>query len=394
VLNHINEGIRSDAKVINMVGQIRGSIQKATKEALVGISWEGSRQVIDSNFAYLKAQEIRNFSEDAIKQFDQLQREWESLKSLFGEHGGQPERIRSIVKMSDTVWETADRTVKLIELYSDEKHAELEYIYLIFMLEIIMVIIVIVFLSRLVKSKREQEHLLLQQSKYAAMGEMLSMVAHQWRQPLASIAAVGARMRIDLELDEIEPERMKKKLDEIMEMTQHLSETINDFRNFFRPDRAKEEIDLAPLMQTVKELLQPSQKQAGIHCSIELQEGLVVLAFPRELQQVIINIVNNARDALSEIDGPRLITVRTREVETWVELSICNNGPHIPLQYLPRIFEPYFSSKDERNGTGLGLYMAKMIIEQHMGGHIRALNTDEGVCFRILLKRVQESAPA
>jgi len=254
------------------------------------------------------------------------------------------------------------------------------------------------------KLKQEQEKnikkekLLQQQARLAQMGEMLSMIAHQWRQPLGAISAAvfsietkKASGKFNLEIKEDRDklsEFSDKKLENINEYVQVLSNTVDDFRNFFKPDKEKESVCLTtPLLRALK-IVESSMSSRNIIISTKFDCDDEVLMYQNEVMQVILNILKNAEDNFNEknIQNPKL-EIYTKKQEEVYFLSISDNGGGIADNILPNIFNPYFSTKDEKNGTGLGLYMSKIMIEEHNDGELSVFNTQDGVCFEIILDR-------
>ncbi|MEF3192555.1 MAG: PAS domain S-box protein [Campylobacterales bacterium] len=247
----------------------------------------------------------------------------------------------------------------------------------------------------LAKKQRDQEQMLIQQSKMAAMGEMIGVIAHQWRQPLNTLGIYIQDLQDAYEFNELDKKYLDEMVRRSMEQILFMSRTIDDFRNFFRVDKSAESFKAIGAVRSVASLLGAQIKNHMIELSIE-QDGLnddelSVIGYPNEFKQVILNLINNAKDAIIErrerepsLDGR--IVVSLQRDEDRVIVLVCDNGGGIPPAIMDRIFEPYFTTKGEGKGTGIGLYMSKMIIEDNMGGKISAYNTDEGACFKIVLK--------
>ncbi len=234
---------------------------------------------------------------------------------------------------------------------------------------------------------KEKDQLLYQQSKLAAMGEMISMIAHQWRQPLAAVAAAASSMRVKLSLDLFESDLFDNKLKDINDYIQHMSKTIDDFRNFYKPDKEKESLYLKEAVDVSLNIIRSGLTGNSIAINTEYLTDKRITTYKNELIQVFLNILKNAQDALTEhpVANPE-ITIRVSEMETGGQRIVFeDNAGGIPETFMEKIFEPYFSSKDEKNGTGLGLYMSKIMIEEHCGGTIEADNTPEGARFTITL---------
>ncbi|QOY51039.1 ATP-binding protein [Candidatus Sulfurimonas baltica] len=238
---------------------------------------------------------------------------------------------------------------------------------------------------------KRKDELLIVQSRHAAMGEMIGMIAHQWRQPLSVISMTANNIYLDIELGEFNETKAQEYSKNIMKHTKHLSDTIDDFRNFFKPDKAISVVKLKDILEKTYVIINDSLVNNNIKINTVYESDSEVEAYPRELMQVFVNIINNAKDALSiHHNDEATINIKVYEDEKYVNTEICDNGIGIDEKILSKIFNPYFSTKNEKNGTGLGLYMSKMIIENHLHGVIEVINKDNGTCFRVRLKKIIE----
>jgi nitrogen fixation/metabolism regulation signal transduction histidine kinase len=243
--------------------------------------------------------------------------------------------------------------------------------------------------NNMMQSVQDKEEMMLAQSRHAAMGEMISMIAHQWRQPIAAIAMGANNMLLDIELEELEPKSVKEGAELILDQATHLSKTIDDFKNFFRPNKQRETILVNDVLEETFTIIEKSLQNHNIAVKRSYGSKTPISLFSRELLQVFINIIKNAKEALlsANIENP-VISVITSEDEGQVYISICDNGKGIDKAIIAKIYEPYFSTKDEKTGTGLGLYMGKIIVEKHLLGTLHAENIEEGgVCFVISLPK-------
>lgn len=236
---------------------------------------------------------------------------------------------------------------------------------------------------------KRKDEMLINQSRSAAMGEMIGMIAHQWRQPLSAISMGANNMLLDIELKKLVLSDVEECSRMINKQTQYLSKTIDDFRNFFKPDKVTSDITIRKIMESTLEIVQDSLKNNNIEITTSFETEKTVQAFPRELMQVFVNIINNSKDALllTKPEKPS-IHVHVYEDDNYINTEICDNGGGINITSLQKVFDPYFSTKNEKTGTGLGLYMSKMIIENHLNGSIEAKNTQTGACFTIRLRTV------
>ncbi len=239
------------------------------------------------------------------------------------------------------------------------------------------------------ESLREQEEIMIAQSRHAAMGEMISMIAHQWRQPLSVIAMGANNIMADIELEMVDNKSLQKCSIEIIEQTQELSKTIDDFRNFFRPMKITENILPEDIFNDAFKVIGQALKNNEIEVITHFNNGKKIQTYSRELMQVFINIIKNAKEVLVDknIQKRRIIIYIENKIDT-VVVKICDNGGGISNEIINKIFNPYFSTKDEKSGTGLGLYMSKTIVEKHLNGTLEAYNENDGACFQISLPYV------
>ncbi len=241
---------------------------------------------------------------------------------------------------------------------------------------------------------QQKERLLLQQSRMAQMGEMLSMIAHQWRQPLGAISSAifGIQTKLatgkydNRDSNEDLYKFLNTKHKRINEYVQFLSTTIDDFRNFFKPDKKKELVMFESTIGRALLIVEGSLTSHGIDVAYTFNVNEKVEIFQNEIMQVILNIIKNSEDNFIEkgTKNPK-IRIETNKMPAHYEIVISDNGGGISEHIIDSVFEPYFSTKDEKNGSGLGLYMSKMMIEEHSGGLLQVENTKDGVAFSILI---------
>jgi PAS domain S-box-containing protein len=238
-----------------------------------------------------------------------------------------------------------------------------------------------------VNNSRDKDQKMIEQSRLAQMGEMISMIAHQWRQPLTAISATTNNLMFKIMLDDVDKKFFKTELDLIAEYTQHLSKTIDDFKDFFKDNKLKETVALTPIIRDTLDIMEASIRNKNIEIITDLQCEDEITTYPSEIKQVALNLLKNAEDALleKEILEPTIIISSRTIDENTLEISVQDNAKGIPINILDKLFEPYFSTKKEKDGTGLGLYMSKTIIEKHCGGKIIATNRDNGALFKIQL---------
>lgn len=230
-----------------------------------------------------------------------------------------------------------------------------------------------------VKELRQKDQSLIQQSRLAAMGEMISNIAHQWRQPLNLIGLIIQGLP---ECKNLSQETLDYEVERIMNIIMHMSQTIDDFRYFFRQDKEKTLFTANQAVAKTVEFISPEDK--GISVFITAQPEVTVFGYSNEYSQALLNILSNAKDVLVEkkVEKPRInIGISCTDGRSMVTVS--DNGGGISADDLPKIFDPYFTTKDKMQGTGIGLYMSKIIIEQNMGGSLTARNVEGGAMFTI-----------
>ena len=223
--------------------------------------------------------------------------------------------------------------------------------------------------------KQQRDELFYQQSKMAAMGEMLENIAHQWRQPLSVISTAATGAKLQIEMDCLSKDELLSSLTVINASTQYLSTTIDDFRNFFNPSNNKiNEFNISVTFSKTLNLLKAQFAAKDIEI-IQNTEEYKISSIENELIQVLINILNNARDALLTIENQKkIIFINTYVKDGVLSLEIKDNAGGIPEDIIDRIFEPYFTTKHKSQGTGIGLYMSKEIVEKHLNGMLIVSN--------------------
>ena len=252
-------------------------------------------------------------------------------------------------------------------------------------------------------SKRvDAEGQLMQAQKLAAVGEMLGAIAHQWRQPLNTLATYISSLEAAHYNDLLTKPFVDKLVAGANGQIQFMSKTIDDFRNFFRPAKKKGPVDVFGVIISAVKLMEAQMKHGGITLSVNNKAGseaLVVLGYQGEFVHVLVNILANARDAIlenreDEGDGAaQTIDIIVASSEDSVIIDIIDNGCGIPEHLLPQIFNPYYTTKGASSGTGMGLYMSKMIVEKEMGGELLAANTADGARFTIKLQKMATDSP-
>jgi len=237
-----------------------------------------------------------------------------------------------------------------------------------------------------IKELREKDTLLLHQSKLASLGEMLNMIAHQWRQPLNVMSAAAIQIDVMKQLGQLNDEKCLDFANVVKENTQHLSQIINDFMKLGKHESKKEEFLIKDLLEEIRKLVEVQLKNHNINLVIE-SDDIRLNTYKKELSHVIMNLISNARDALDEKDIPnKEIKIVAKEEGDKIFIVVENQG-EIPKEIQNRLFEPYFTTKEEGKGTGLGLYMSRKIVQELLKGKIYFESKDGKTRFIIELKK-------
>jgi signal transduction histidine kinase len=229
---------------------------------------------------------------------------------------------------------------------------------------------------------REKDHLLIQQSRLAAMGEMIGNIAHQWRQPINALSLLLVNISEAYNFGELDKEELDRQVKIGTRLIQQMSTTIDDFRNFFRPGKEKAPFSLTASLEGIVEILGASLTNASIALERDIPRDITVNGYANEYAQALLNVINNAKEAiLAKKPAAGCIRVEVREENGMAVVRIGDNGGGIPEDVLPKIFDPYFTTKTK--GTGIGLYMSQAIIETNMGGRIEVRNSGSGAEFTV-----------
>lgn len=242
-------------------------------------------------------------------------------------------------------------------------------------------------ISEEVEKNKKQQLLMLQQNRLAQMGEMISMIAHQWRQPLNSLSILNQTIQLKYKNKKLDDALMEEFKSGSKKQINQMSDTIDDFRDFFRPDKKKVEFCFNDLIVDTLEIIKPILKQRNIKIVFNARQEFHYKGYSQELAQAFINVINNAQDTLCEqmIEDKKIILTLQSENNA-LALYISDNAGGISEEIIDKIFDPYFSTKEKRNGTGLGLYMSKMIIQRHDKAELTVRNNHEGAVFKFLFR--------
>ena len=248
---------------------------------------------------------------------------------------------------------------------------------------------------------RNQHQIILEQKKMVALGEMIGNIAHQWRQPLAVISAAAGGLRLYKEHDLLTDQLFESSLETISNTTQYLSKTIDDFRDFIKGDDKKVVFDLSQNIEKCLEIEKAILNRHNINVIKDFVDGIKLYNFENGLLQCLINIINNAKDAMENIDeDDSFFSITTKKIDnTHIKIAIVDSGGGVNENVITKIFEPYFTTKHQSQGTGLGLHMTYNIITDAMGGKISVENktvsfedkTYSGAMFEIVLAIYDES---
>ena len=227
-----------------------------------------------------------------------------------------------------------------------------------------------------IKRDKEKDNMLAQQSKMAAMGEMLENIAHQWRQPLSSISTISTGIKLQYEFGDIEKEQIINSMDSIATTTKYLSQTIDDFREYFNPNKEASDFNVKNMFEKAFYLVENQLNKNNIHIVKELID-CDIYGYENEFLQVLLNIINNSKDEFEKKEmEEKLILVNIEKLEGIIKISIKDNAGGIKEDIINKVFEPYFTTKFKSQGTGIGLYMSRQIVEKHMKGQLLVSNDE------------------
>ncbi len=318
---------------------------------------------------------IQHFNKSLLQFFSYLNKETDSIELIDSSSNDEIGKMIRIVNSNiDTAKVIFDEEAKMLHKIEDlnenlEKRVEEE-----------------------LEKNRFKDTLFIQQARLAQIGEMISMIAHQWRQPLSSISVLSISLRMNIELEKFDLEKQDDRekyqesilntVDSIEEHVMKLTDTIDNFRNFYTQDKEKVFIKLEDIILKTLNIIKPSLDADSIELLTDFNSNSEIEAYDTELLQVILSILKNAQDnfKVKKTKSP-LIKIVTENNK----VTICDNGGGIPDNIIDKIFDPYFSTKSDKNEVGLGLYMSKMVIEGHHGGKLSVENSDGGACFIIKL---------
>ena len=250
-----------------------------------------------------------------------------------------------------------------------------------------------------ITTEKEKDKLIQIQSKMATMGEMIGHIAHQWRQPLSAISSIASGVKLQYQLGIFDQNELEKNLNMITNSVNYLSETIEDFRNFFKPDKNIEKFKISEIISKTKTIISDTLKNNQIELNVKIAQDEYISGYKNELIQALLNIINNAKDALKDQNiTKKLVIVDIKNDEAKITIEILDNGGGIGEKIIDKIFEPYFTTKHKSQGTGIGLYMTHTIICNHHNGELLVKNTKftfenkeyQGASFIVSLPKIDQ----
>ena len=231
---------------------------------------------------------------------------------------------------------------------------------------------------------KEKEQIMLQKAKLSSMGEMINNIAHQWRQPISELSSILMNIDLKYNLNKINKDFMNQKINKAEVILEFMSSTIEDFRNFFKPDKQRTTFNINEIIENCLTISNITLSNNDIKIIKKIDKNLLIYGLKNELSHVVFNLISNAKDALiyNNIENP-FIEICVRKNKNNVYISVEDNAKGIRLKNIQEIFEPYFSTK--KDGSGIGLYISKIIIEKHLKGTLSVSNSKLGARFLITL---------
>ncbi|PLY09072.1 MAG: sensor histidine kinase [Arcobacter sp.] len=237
-----------------------------------------------------------------------------------------------------------------------------------------------------IEDGKRKDKAILDQSRLAKMGSMISMIAHQWRQPLSELSGILMELETATRFKKVDESHILNSVNKSNDMIDFMSNTIDDFRNFYKPDKKKEYFFISDACKKAINLVDATLHNLSIELIFDIKKDKKIFGYPTEYSQVILNLISNAKDILveKEIENSKIfITIASKGMQSIV--TIKDNAGGIKEENFDLIFDPYYSTKDSSKGTGLGLYISKLIIERNMGGELSVENDKDGAIFKIVV---------
>ena len=237
-----------------------------------------------------------------------------------------------------------------------------------------------------IQEAKQKDKKILEQAKLARIGSMISMIAHQWRQPLSQLSGILMELETATRFKKVDDAYILNAIAKSDKMIEFMSNTIDDFRNFYKPDKIKEEFFVSESCLKAINIIDATLENLGINLIFNVEDDRKIFGYPTEFSQVILNIISNAKDILieKEIKNPKIqIDIKSKGILSII--TIKDNAGGIAEENKELLFDPYYSTKDSSKGTGLGLYISKLIIERNMVGELSVFNNNEGAVFKIVV---------
>ena len=299
------------------------------------------------------------------------------MVKIYGKTAGFNEKvgdIRAIISLKIPVSRIVSAHIKDFYLSS----------LIVLVLFLIFYIFIYIIYKKDLKLQEKNDKLLIHQNKLASMGEMIGNIAHQWRQPLTQLASILINIELHFDKDKLTKDKLVDKINEANDQISFMSNTIDDFRNFFSSGKSKKEYEVHNIIELLNHLLSALLDKNNIKLEIDIKDNFVLNGYPNEVTQALVNIINNAKDVFKE----RKIKDPIIKISTFIDnkkkiITIEDNAGGINILPIEKIFEPYFSTKHASVGTGIGLYMTKVIIEKNNNGKIDIRNSQNGAVFTI-----------
>jgi len=275
-----------------------------------------------------------------------------------------------------------EQTHRLIDLYDEQKkkNIKLQKNHSAFLKQIDKRTVVIN------ETSTQKDKLLKQQSKMAAMGEMMDAVAHQWKQPLNSLSMMNDMIKDDFKEGLVDVEYIDEMTETTHTQIEHMVSTLNEFRTFFRPSKDSEEFLLEDCINSVEVLMRDELMKNTVNLKTDIKDEIKLYGFINEFKHLFLNLLSNSIDAFNE----KNIQERSIEIRTYIDkdksiIEFEDNAKGIPSHVISSIFNPHITTKQDSNGTGIGLYMSSQIVKKH-NGDISVKNTNQGALFKITIK--------
>ena len=319
-----------------------------------------------------------------------------NTKTCLGCHGNPSDAPKQMIQQygsKNGFYEKLNyiRAINVIYAKIDANDDMLKFFLLVELLMLLIFLSIFFIVRFFIVRLKQKDELITKQSRFAAMGEMIAMIAYQWRQPLTGMGMTTNNMLLDIELEDVDNKRFTTNLKLINKQISYLSSTINDFKDFFQSNKKYEEVDLNTIIKESCQIIQTTLSKNSIIINQDHNKDIKkIITLKNDLIQIILNIVKNAMDAYMENEViHKEINIKILQNSKNTTINITDNAGGIPNDIIEQIFDPYFSTKSKKNGTGLGLYMSKMIIQDHLHGELLVDVENHSTTFSIIIPRIR-----